>query len=40
MPKYKVNEKILARWSDSRKFKATVKSILPNGEYMPVSGLH
>lgn len=31
-PKFKVNEKCLARWSDSRKFKATVKTILPNGK--------
>lgn len=31
-PKFKENEKCLARWNDSRKFKATVKSILPNGE--------
>lgn len=31
-PKYKINEKVLARWSDSRKFKATVQKILPNGK--------
>lgn len=30
--KFRVNEKCLARWSDSRKFKATVKTILPNGK--------
>lgn len=33
-PRFKVNEKCMARWSDSRKFKATVKSILPNGKLL------
>lgn len=30
--KFQVGEKCLARWSDSRKFKATVQKILPNGK--------
>lgn len=32
LAKFKVGEKCLARWSDSRKFKATVQKILPNGK--------
>lgn len=31
---FQLSERCFAKWSDSRKFKATVQKVLPNSQYM------